>query len=48
VAEGAEIATVSEAGAGEAAVAAPGFNANMVMGKLTAALKRGDLLFALG
>jgi len=48
VAEGAEIATVSEAGAGEAAVAAPGINANMVMGKLTAALKRGDLLFALG
>ncbi len=48
MAEGAEVATVSEAGAGEAAVATPGFNANMVMAKLSAALKRGDLLFAIG
>jgi flagellar biosynthesis protein FlhA len=48
VAEGAEIATVSEAGAGEAAAASPGVNVNAVLGKVTAALKRGDLLFALG
>ena len=48
MAEGAEVATVSEAGAGETTVAAPGFNANMAMAKLSAALKRGDLLFAIG
>jgi flagellar biosynthesis protein FlhA len=48
VAEGAEVATVPDAGGGEATAAAPGFNANAALGKLTQALKRGDLAFALG
>jgi flagellar biosynthesis protein FlhA len=48
VAEGAEVATVPEAGGGETAAAAPGFNANAVLRRLSQALKRGDLAFALG
>ena len=49
MAEGAEVATVpAEAGGGEAAGPAAGVNLSAVMVRVNAALKRGDLLFALG
>jgi flagellar biosynthesis protein FlhA len=48
LADGAEVATVPEAGGGEAAGAAAGINVAALMVRVNAALKRGDLLFALG
>ncbi len=48
MADGAEVATVPEAGGGEAAGAAAGINVAALMVRVNAALKRGDLLFALG
>ncbi len=48
MAEGAEVATVPDAGGAEPAAASPGFNFNIIVKKAGQAMRRGDLLFALG
>ncbi len=49
MAEGAEVATVPEAaGAETVGAAAPGINVGALMNKVTQAMRRGDLAFALG